>query len=289
MTMTKDLITPQNYLKVCRRLDELLVRCWKMSRPLFPRMSLEFKVYPQESYYSYPGHIGWITPYWRGDAFTVSILFHEGYHWNIYPVDLFRSIKEVFEARRLLAEELKFQPEIIMKSLWSTKEDWSKFPHPPEEFQFVENILGDYLINLHIHDNHPTIWDDLWNFLSVEGTFYLKDKPMKRDATFILYVAAYSELLPGVTLPFQLQEAKSLAKLPLIAKIVTECRAGRISTIYAVKELTKLFHENIMQDFKEGQEGGGQEDGKIECPQCHHDEWEIVGYEDQKTGKWIKL
>jgi len=285
--MKKELITPKNYPKIRQRLGELLVRCWKMSRPLFPRMRLDFRVFPYESYFSTTGQIWWVTPFWRGDEFALSILFHEGHHWNIYPVDIFRSIKEIFEARKLLAEELNFKPDIKQRSLWVTEEDWSKFPHPVEEFQFVENILGDYLINLHIHDNYPTVWNDLWNFLSVDGTFYTKEKALKRDTTFLLYIAVYPELIPGLQM-VQLQEQASVFKVPKIAKIIKDCRTGRISTVYALKELTKIFHDNIMKDFKEGQEGCDGKEGKMECPKCGNDEWEITAYQDE-NGNWVKL
>lgn len=285
--MKKDLITPQNYARIKRRLEELHVRCWKMSRPLFPRMRLDFRVFPEERYFSTTGQIWWVTPFWRGDSFALAILFHEGHHWNIYPVDIFRSLKELFEARRLLAEEIGFKPEFKQRTLWFREEDWSKFGHPIEEFQFVANILGDYLINLHIHDNYPTVWNDMWHFLSVEGTFYTKDKPLKRDTTFLLYIAVYPELLQGLN-PIKVLEQESIDKIPKIAKIVRDSRAGRISTTYALKELTKLFHSNIMKDFAEGQESGEGKEGKLECPKCGHDEWSISAYEDE-NGNWVKI
>jgi len=287
--MTKDLITPKNFARIARRLEELHVRCWKMSRPLYPRMRLDFRVFPDEHYFSTTGQIWFVTPFWRGDAFATSILCHEGHHWNIYPIDIFKSIKDIFEARKLLAEELNFKPEIKKKTLWATEEDWSKFSHPVQEFQFVENILGDYLINLHIHDNYPTVWNDLWHFLSVEGTFYTKEKALKRDTAFILYIAVFPELIPGLK-AIDVQEASSLAKIPKIAKVVKDCRAGRISTTYALKELTKLFHENIMKDFKEGQEGGEGKQDEMNCPKCHSKEgWVITEYFDEDKKTWIKL
>jgi len=286
MRMTKELITEKNYFKIKRRLEELLVHSWKMSRPIFPRMELDFKVFPDESYFSTVGKIGWVTPFWRGDPFALSILFHEGHHWNLYPVDIFRSIREIFDARRLLAEDLNFKPGIKHRSLWTTEEDWSKFGYPLEEFQFVENILGDYLINLHIHANYPTVWNDLWNFLSVEGTFYTEKKPLKRDTTFVLYIAVYPELVSRLE-KIKVLEQASIDKIPKIAMIVKDCRAGRISTIYALKELTKLFHDNIMQDFKEGQEGGEGQKSKIACPKCGGEEWSITAYEE--NGTWIDL
>lgn len=287
--MTKELITPKNYRQILRRLEDLHVRCWRMSRPLYPRMRLEFKVFPDEHYFSTVGQIWWVTPFWRGDAFATSILFHEGHHWNIYPVDIFRSLRELFEARRLLAEELDFKPIMIRRSLFRTEEDWSKFPHPIEEFQFVENILADYLVNWLVHDNYPTVWNDLWDFLALEGTFYTKEKALTRDSTFILYIAVFPELIPGLS-KIDVKEASSLVKIPKIAKVVKDCRTGRISTVYALKELTKLFHENIMRDFKEAEGNGEGKESKMECPKCHTDEgWEIVEYFDEQTGRWVSI
>jgi len=607
--MNKELITKKNFNKIAKRLEELQVRSWKMSRPIFPKMTLYFKVFPIESYFSTVGQIWWVTPYWRGDAFALSILFHEGHHWNIYPLDIFRAIKDIFEARRLLAEEIGFVPEKIQKSLWRVEEDWSQFAYSTAELQFVENILGDYClegttkillpggaekeireikegdiilgvrngkvvptrvlgigktlhteiiefrdgkrhlvtspehkifsypdfqlklakefnnesvyyylddklgqknldrrtdtipegklseddskrnssktrknssqcsrlclpsrryslqartlkkkmppdshfiyrngeslycwncrwgrndydrgkeisttndiniqhffpsqrifrttwlsnssedklgrnrilltlhnratqyqripscyqrllsnqegtcptlaavvrtesstegswqrhssnggtiqtletfelktstfkvirkkktdpvilydlktstgsffanrilvhncVNLHIHDNYPLVWNDLWHFLSVEGTFYEKEKALKRDTTFLLYLAVYPELIPGLE-QIPVKEKVSEEKIPKIAHIVKLCKEGRISTPYAIKELAKLFHDNIQQDLKEA-EGEGKE-GDFKCPKCHSDEgWEIVSYFDEQKGKWLDV
>ena len=286
--MKNEIITKKSFPKVKKRVEELLVRCWKMSKPIYPKMLLDFKVNPQESYFSQPGKVWFLSPLWRGDDFVVSILFHEGHHWNIYPVDLLRSLKEVFDARNLLAEEIGFKPTIIHRGLWKTEEDWSGFGHPVEEFQYVENILGDYLINLLIHDNYTTVWDALWNFLSLEGQFVVAGKVVKRDTTFLLYIAVYSELVIGLKSPI-LMSQESIAKVPKIAKIVKECRSGRISTTFAVKELVKLFHSNIMEDAKEQKkEGDGEGKGKQECPVCKNDEFEITEYQ-KEDGSWVKI
>jgi len=285
--MNKELITKKNFNKIAKRLEELHIRSWRMSRPIFPKMTLYFKVFPIESYFSTVGQIWWVTPYWRGDAFALSILFHEGHHWNIYPLDVFRAIKDIFEARRLLAEEIGFVPEKIQKSLWRVEEDWSQFAYSTAELQFVENILGDYLVNTWIHDNYPLVWNDLWRFLSVEGTFYEKEKALKRDTTFLLYLAVYPELIPGLE-QIPVKEKVSEEKIPKIAHIVKLCKEGRISTPYAIKELAKLFHDNIQQDLKEA-EGEGKE-GDFKCPKCHSDEgWEIVSYFDEQKGKWLDV
>jgi len=279
----RELITPKNFSAIQRKLDELLARCWRLSHPLYPKMSLDFKVYPQESYFSTVGRIWFVTPFWRGEKFTTSILFHEGHHWNIYPVDIFRSLEEIFLARKMLAEEIHFEPEIKQKSLWAKEEDWSKFPYPIEEIQFVENILGDFLINLHIHATYPRVWEDLWHFLCVEGTFYTKEKKLERDTGFELYLSVFPELLPDL-LPYPLKDQDSKDKVPQIASIVKACREGRFSTVFTLKELTKLFHTHLQKDIQEGQGSSG---GKMECPKCHHNDWEIIEY--QKGGKWVKV
>ncbi|MEM2271919.1 MAG: hypothetical protein QXP56_04545 [Archaeoglobaceae archaeon] len=284
----KELITKEKYKQVKRRLEELHVSAWRMSTPIFPQMRLDFKVFPTERYFSTVGQVWFVTPVWRGDAFAMSILLHEGHHWNIFPVDAFRALKEVYDARRLLAQEIGFQPKVTRKSLWRIEEDWSGFPYSIEEFSFVQNILGDYLVNLHIHDHYPLVWNDLWKFLYTEGTFYTKDKALERDTTFMLYLAVYPELIPGLK-EVKLIEQESKSKVPRIAYLIKECRAGRISTTYTLKELVKLFHSNIQQDLKEEAQGMAVE-SDMRCPQCHSDEgWEIVEYFDEKQRKWIKL
>jgi hypothetical protein len=285
----KELITPKNEKNIRERIQELLVRAWSIAKPMFARMQLHFKVYPIESYFSTTGHIFWVTPVWRGEAFTLSILLHEGLHWALYPVDVFRNIKDIYEARRLLAEELHYQPKISHKDLWRTEEDWSNFEYSFEEFQLVCNILGDYIVNLWIHDHYPTVWKDLWDFLYKEGTFYEKEKALKRDTSFLLYLAAYPELIRGLS-PVDLQESSTKALVPHIVRIVRLVREGRISTPYALKELVKIFHNKIQQDLKEQQQQGKQGEEEMKCPQCHSEKgWEIVAYYDEKKKSWVNV
>ncbi len=282
----KKLITPKEEQQVKEKLKELLLRSWKASRPFFPRMRLVFKVVPIEKYFSTAGAIYWLTPYWRGEDFTRAILFHEGFHWNIYPVSVWRSLEETFKVRELLAEEEGFQPKKIQKGLYRTEEDWSGFKYTIAEIQFVQNILGDYLINWHIHDYYPTVWDALWSFLYKEGKFYAKDKELKRDTTFQLYLAVYSHLIPGVqSYPLKTKEARE--KIEKIARIVRACKLEKISTIYATRELVKLFHPHIEADFKKQGQGEGQ-GGTLKCPACGHDEFEITAYQD-KNGNWVEI
>ena len=291
MDKDKEIITPFKYMRVGKRLDELLIHCWRSASPMFPKMLLEFQVFPEEKYFSTVGHIFWMTPYWRGDDFTKSVLYHEGLHWSVYPVDLFRAIGEVFEARRILAEEKDFKPKVNIKGLYHREEDWSKFPYTVQEFQFVQNILGDYLVNLTIYERHNIVWNALWKFLFKEGKFHDKDKTKPRDSTFVLYIAVYPHLISKIK-DIDLRDAKSLAKVEKIARMVREVREGRCSTVFALKEMVKLFHDNIVQDYKEGAEGQGadakRKKGKsidTKCPICANDTWEIIAVQ-KADGTW---
>ena len=284
-------ITKNNYRKVMRDFEESVLRTWKSSTMIVPKMCLEFRVHFQEVYASTTGRIWAFTPFWRGRVFTDGIMMHEFLHWAIYPVDLFSGIGDIFRARRLLAEEVKFEPDIKETSLYGEMEDWSKFKYQVKEFAFIQNVLGDYLINLHIHDNHPELFKELWKFLHKDGTFYEQQKQIKRDTTFLLYLSVYSELEPALD-EVPLQDPKSVKDKEKIAQIVREVRKGRMSKVYALKELVKIFHPYLEADAqaqKEGEgEGSGQE-GEPKCPQCGHDEFEVVGYEDPQTGKWVKV
>ena len=284
----KKIITKDTEDEVRSIFEQSLIKVWKTSRPMTPRMRFHFKISFIESYYSTVGEIFFQTPYFRGREFSDVIMFHEAYHWVIYPVDLFRGIREVFEARRMLAEELHFKPKIKKETLWYKIEDWSGFEYTVKEIQFVQNILGDYLVNLHIRDMHPSLWGTLWLFLYNDGTFYEKEKAAKRDTTFMLYLSVYPILDP--TLPeVPLKDEKSKEKAVKIAELVTLCREGKISTVLALKEMCKLFHENILQDIEEMKKKQQEGEGSPKCPRCGNDEWEIVAYEDPKTGKWVKV
>ena len=282
--MSRELITRDIAEKVRRRVEELLVRSWKMSNPIFPKMKIDFRVHPIESYFSTVGQIWFLTPFWRGDKFTHSILLHEGYHWTIFPVDVFRSLEEIYKVRRLLAEEYYFTPKKIKASPWREEEDWTGFEYTIPEIQFVQNILGDYLVNLHIHERHPSLWTYMWNFLTTEGTFYEKAKALKRDTSFELYLAVYPHLVTGLE-EYPLKTEDSKEKVPLIASYVRQVRDGRISTVFALKELVKLFHKHFKEDKQA--KGRGKENEEIRCPKCGHNDWEIVAYEE--GGKWKEI
>jgi len=284
-------ITKKNWKRISQEVEDSVLRVWRKSKLIVPKMFLEFRVYFQEVYASTTGRIWAFTPFWRGRIFTDAILMHEFLHWAIYPVDLWNGIAHIFKARRMLAEELKFQPDIKDTDLYGRVEDWKGFEYTIKEFAFIQNVLGDYLINLHIHDNHPVLWGDLWKFLYHDGTFYEKQKQLKRDSTFILYLSVYPELLSDVKENVKLTDKKTEEDRDKIADIITEVRRGRMSKVYALKELVKIFHPYLVQDAKDAEaQGKGQSgQGDPKCPQCGEKEFEVVGYEDPKTGKWVDV
>lgn len=280
----KEVITPDRFQDLVKKLEELLVASWYRTSPISPKMILDISISPIELYFSTVGRIWWKSPFWRGEAFTVAVLLHELYHWSIFPVDAFRALKELIEARRLLAKEEGFTPQRKIVSPWRTEEDWSKFRIPLPFFQLVQNILGDYLINMHIKENHPSVWRDFWDFLFKEGTLYLKEKALPRDSTFHLYLAAYHYLDPSLD-KIQLKEKETEEKAKKIADIVRKTREKRISTVYALKELVKIFAPLIQKDQEEGV---GEGEGELKCPKCGSEEWQISAYE-KEDGTWEEV
>ena len=280
------LIHPKRKEEVREIIESLLISSWERSRPIIPKMELDFKITPQEVYFSTVGKIFWWTPFWRGRRFTEVILFHEGHHWNIYPVDLFRSLRDLFKARKLLAEEIGFKPK-KEGSLYSIDEDWSGFRYSIEEIQLVQNILADYLVNLHIHDSYPDLWEDLWEFLKREASFQKEGKRLPRDRTYDLYLAAYPHLVEGLKKP-KLASLRTDELSVRIARLVREVRREKVSFPYAIKELVKLFHDYIQEDRKEGSGEGSGEGENVKCPRCGNKDWEIVAYQD-KDGNWVKV
>jgi len=279
------LITPFLEKQISYVLKSLSVTVWKMTRPICPKMSFIFSITPYERYYSIVGKIFWETPIYRGRDFSEAILLHEHLHWSIYPVDFFRSVEDIFKARRLLAQEIGFEPVKKRISLWRVEEDWSKFKYPIEEIKFVQNILADYLVNLHIYDNYKYHWEVLYHFLTENKRFISEEKEKQVDSAYDLYVAVYPYLIQDLK-HIPLKEKESERKAKQIAKIVLQARKKTITTAFALKELTKLFHRHLKRDAKEkGKEGKEKE---LRCPKCKHKDWEIVAYQDEK-GKWIRL
>jgi len=281
-----EVITKKNWKRIKQEVEDSVLRAWRNSKLIVPRMALDFRVHFQEVYASSTGRIWAFTPFWRGRVFTDVIMMHEFLHWAIYPIDLWKGLSDMFKARRMLAEDLKWKPTNKETDLYGEVEDWSGFEYDITEFSFVQNILGDYLINLHIHDNHPILFADLWKFLYHDGTFYEQQKQLKRDSTFILYLSAYPDLLSDIKEEVTLIDPKSEKDKDKIIDIIVEVRHGRMSKVYAIKELTKIFHPYIVQDQKDSK---GNKGAEPKCPKCGHDEFEVVGYEDPKTGKWVDV
>ena len=281
-------ITRKNFDKIKQIFEDAVWRVWKLTTLIVPKMYLDFRVNFQEIYASTIGRIFAFTPFWRGKAFTDVILMHEFLHWAIYPIDIYRGLKDISRARILLAEEMKFKPSIKKDTILGEREDWSNFSHPIQEFAFVQNLLGDYLINLHIHDNHPILFKDLWKFLYQDGSFYEEQKKIKRDKTFLLYLSAYPELLPQLP-EVVFIDPQNETKRDKIVTIIREVRDGKMSKVFAIKELVKIFHDSLKEDQKDSEEKGKGKQQDPKCPSCGKNDFEIVEYEDPKTGKWTHV
>jgi len=281
---TKVIITPDRVPKIKKEYEESLVRCWRNTNPMAPKMLLEFHVAPQEVYASTPGYIFFFTPIFRGRSFTDAVMSHEFYHWSIHPKDIFRGLKELFTARQMLAKELKFVPPIV-KQYGREYEDWSKFEYQPKELQFVQNLMGDWLINWHLYETHQELWKELWQFLYFDGTFYEKQKALKRDSTFILYLSVYNILIPGLE-KVDLIDPQAEKIRDKAANIIQEFKKGRMSGAFTLKELAKIFHKFIQEDQKNGE---GNDQGNYKCPKCGNEDFDVTGYEDPDTGKWVDV
>ena len=280
-----EVITGANKARVKQEFEDSLLRCYRTSRFLIPRMNLDFKVWFQEVYSSVVGEIFCYTPFWRGRTFTDCIMMHESSHWTIYPVDLFRGLRDLFTARSLLAKDAKFTPKVKETDLYGRVEDWTNFPYSVKEIQFIQNVLGDYLVNSYLHDYHPELFKVLWDFLYHEGTFYERQKQLKRDTTFLLYLSVYPKMFPKLQ-SIQLLDPKTEEDSLRIEETISEVKQGRMSNPFAVKELAKVFHPYLEKDSRDSKEGEGGEPPK--CPNCGHEEFEVVAYEDPETGKWVE-
>jgi len=270
------LITPDKEQMVRDEFNKALVQTWKSCYPICPKMILDFHVNFVEVYSSRPGYILTLTPLWRGPTFTRAVLAHEFYHWSFYPVDMFRGLEDLFRSRELLAKDLGFKPKVEKQGLLEEKEDWKGFEYTPQELQFIQNILGDYLVNLHISKQHPELWTDLWSFLYKDGTFYEGKTAKKRDTTFILYLSVYPKFLKNLP-KISFMDPDSERNSDKIYDIVCNVIDGKITYPYAIKELAKIFHRYIQEDQKEGGQQS-PEDSEAKCPQCGHKEFEVVGY-----------
>jgi len=255
--------TKDKFKKAKRHWEDSMVNMWKICNPLAPRMLMDYGIGLTELYASTVGKIIIRTPFWRGEDFTNSINLHEFLHWSIYPLDIFRALDDLTKSRELLMIELNIK-------------EAKNCPYPLEELQFIQNILGDYLIHTHLLYTKPTIWWTLWEFLKMGGKFEA-DKVKDRDTAFQLYIGAYHYIDNSIpSWQFREQQAEDDAKK--IGSIVIKARTGNITKPYAIKELAKIFHQYFERDEKEGQ-GEGQGDPK--CPKCGENDWEVLKVYDK--------
>lgn len=282
-----EIITPDKVKEVRQKFEDSALWVWRNSKVIVPKMQLDFKVHFQEIYASTVGKVWIYTPFWRGEDFAKVILLHEELHSAIWPIDLYRGLRTIFLARRKLAEEVNFKPKVIKEDLFERVEDWSQFEYKIEEFSFVNNILADYFVNLHIHDHFPELWETLWNFLYFDGTFYEQQKALKRDTTFILYLSVYPELLKELS-PIKLRDTQTKRDKEKIVKILSEMKDRKVSKAFSLKELVKIFHPYLQKDLEDEMKGSSGS-GDPRCPRCKNDTFEITAYQDPKTGKWCEV
>ena len=255
-----EVITKDKEKAVRREFEDSTVYVWKTMSPIANRMNHTFKVAIREKYYSTVGQIFSETPFWRGKLFTNGVIRHEFGHYCLYPLDVFTSLKDLFECRDLLMKELGIDKR--------DKEWGKKFPYALAELQLYQNMLGDYLIHIHMASRYEEEWRALWQFLLFGG--YQE----KRDSTFKVYVAVYPRLLPDKSSPIQLQDAQAEKDADDIAVIVQKVIRGEVGKPWAIKEIAKILHKYYEEDKKHGEQNG--EEGETACPKCGSKDFEIT-------------
>lgn len=281
------LITRKNLKRIRQEIEDSALRVWRTSNKIVPKMILDFRVHFQEIYASTVGKIFFFTPFFRGRTFTEAVLMHEYSHWSVFPVDLWKSIHYLFLARKKLAEEIHFTPKKKETDLYEEVEDWEGFPYSVQEFSFCMNLLGDYLVNSYIHDFHPILFKELWKFLYKDGSIYEKQKKLERDSSFFLYLSVYPEIFRNLE-RVKLKDKKAEKDRDKVVEIVTEIRNGRMSKVFGLKELVKIFHPYLLRE-KKAQGKGKEESGESKCPKCGGDTFEVIGYFDERKKKWVKI
>ena len=256
--------TKDKLKKAKRKWEDSMVSMWKICNPIAPRMLMDYGVGLTEIFASTVGQIIIRTPFWRGEDFTDSINMHEFLHWSIYPLDIFRALDDLTKSRELLMIE-------------SNIKEAKDLPYGLEELQFIQNILGDYLIHSHLLYTKPSIWWVLWDFLKMGGKFE-SDKVKDRDTAFQLYIGAY-HFIDQVIPEWQFREQATQDDAKKIGDIVIKARTGNVTKAYAIKELAKIFHQYFERDEKEG--GGREGEGEPKCPKCGENDWEVLKVYDK--------
>ena len=250
-------ISPDKEKEVKKEWEDSVVKTWRTCVPIAPKMLLDFKVTMLEIYASTVGQVVIMTPFWRGKKFTDAITRHEFLHYSLYPLDMFRGINDLTLARKMLMDDLKIV-------------DIKKLEYGIREIQFIQNVLGDYLIHLQMAERNKDEWEVLWEHL-VQGGKFEADKVKDRDTTFQLYISAYHFMNKDIP-EFQTKDKASIENAQKISDLVLNCRKGIVSKPYAVKELAKIFHKYI----KEDEEKGTGDPGEPKCPKCGTNDFEII-------------
>jgi hypothetical protein len=258
-----EVITKDKEKQVRREFEDSTVFVWKTTSPIVNRMNQNFRVAIKEKYASTVGQVFSETPFYRGKLFTNGVTRHEFLHWGIYPIDVVCSVKDLFEAKDLLLFEL---------GISRNDKNWGKkFPYELGELQLYQNMVGDYLIHLHMGKINPEEWRVLWQFLMVGG------HQEKRDSTFKIYIAVYPRIMPTQTTPIQLGDPSADADADKIADIMIKCYKGDIGKPFAVKEIAKILHKYYEEDKKHQGEDGEDGEGDPSCPKCGANDWEVEG------------
>jgi hypothetical protein len=282
------LITPDKVDQIRQEIKDSLAKCRRICNPISPRMRLVFHVHPEERYESDVGVLKILTPVWRGKTFMEAVIMHELLRWCIYPKDKHRLEKDILTARRMLAKELSFKPKKT-NSLFGAY-DWTGFGYTLNELAFAADMLGRYLINLHLYYNYNELWDKIWHYFHSDAAFLSIRRPLKIDYIRLLYLATYPKLMPNLQ-KINLNVGEIEPDSGKIATLIKKTRKGEISKAFALKELTKIIHKYLKKMDEERRSKGNVVDQENipKCPRCGSEEFEIVAYQDENTGSWIFL
>ncbi|MEM3673063.1 MAG: hypothetical protein QW468_02395 [Candidatus Bathyarchaeia archaeon] len=282
------LITPDKVAQIRQEIKDSLIKCRRICNPISPRMRLVFHVHPEERYESDVGVLKILTPVWRGKTFTEAVIMHELLRWCIYPKDKHRLEKDILTARRMLAKELSFKPKKT-NSLYD--DDWTGFGYTLNELAFAADMLGRYLVNLHLYYHYNDLWNKIWHYFHPDAAFLSSSRwPPKIDYIRLLYLVTYPKLMPNLQ-KINLNVAEIESDSRKIATLIEKTRKGEMSKAFALKELTKIIHKYLkrMDEERRNKGNGFDQENTPKCPRCGSEEFEIVAYQDEKTGSWITL